>query len=821
MHIKPYHPWLQANLATQSGRSAANSDNVVFHEDIREGGAWQKELPYWQEELPFSINGLDYSPSRNTIWYPQERPVDWDFRPKSVSPHGLWRAEVDWQAFVGLGPEQHCTVWEGEMGAYLNDDRPFYESKRKPMSPPFRRAGRRDSIHGIPFTTPSSPSFTTTGSDDSDTWHIPKMVFDDVPPAKDFCEACRRINPQSLKRGLRHHDLRTLFDTTYHCAICLKISTALGSTWLLDNANQSFDVILDDSVVRAVDSNNGNIVKQGKEIRTWYVFTNEFDPAVDYGIKYRQRLTTTKSDESFVVARGWLKECVLSHRCGRTPERDTELSPSKLVPKLPRRLIDLRSEACRPEEVVLAQPQPSETYHYAALSYCWGQGQGAAWLTTKANLNSRTKGFARSSLPKTLLDALFITEKLGLRYIWIDALCIVQDDKDDWESEGSQMGGIYAGSQITISASSSSPSYDGIFDTHSTTRLAGKGLGRIDCELSDGRQSQLYFETSPGYSLMWLLCSHLRSGPLSRRAWCFQERALSPRNLYYTDCQLLWQCEHGLKTEDGLDRLWMTPKIREETKVFPTGLAARPLSTEDVIRVWYGTTVPAYTRGKLTYDGDKLVAISALAEAIHANCNDDYLAGLWRNSIISGLLWQRDGPGAKTTTYRCPSWSWASQNSRVAYPFPKALFRGSGESTFHCEVLNAEVKAGKHNAFGSVESGSVRLKVSLISTWVWKKSIYSGYSLALWDGTRPIVIPAIMDDESWQGGPVVCAYIAVERLLILRHVKQASNIYKRVGIGNWSHEVPSGWTHGWREEPTELWERRILQAIPRTDITIL
>ncbi|KAK8062928.1 hypothetical protein PG997_015025 [Apiospora hydei] len=100
-----------------------------------------------------------------------------------------------------------------------------------------------------------------------------------------------------------------------------------------------------------------------------------------------------------------------------------------------------------------------------------GQVQGATWLTTKANLDPRYRGFGQSALPQTLWDALVIAEKLGLRYMWIDALCIVQDDEEDWELEGSRMASIYSSALVTIAAASSSSSHDGIFNKRSITPL--------------------------------------------------------------------------------------------------------------------------------------------------------------------------------------------------------------------------------------------------------------------------------------------------------------------------------------------------------------
>ncbi|KAK8045500.1 het domain containing protein [Apiospora rasikravindrae] len=262
--------------------------------------------------------------------------------------------------------------------------------------------------------------------------------------------------------------------------------------------------------------------------------------------------------------RGWLADCI-ANRCkaesSRTwlnrwgydydPVNDDHRRPAQMDPKLPKRLLDLESGACGPGEVALIETQSFRNdYVYSTLSYCWGEeAQRATWLTTKANLHARSRGFARSSLPQTLQDALVISEALEIRYMWIDALCIVQDDTEDWEFEGSRMAGIYIGSLVTILAASSSSSRDGIFRSLSPERCT---LPSPDGIWNDARCDRRCIHNT-GFPT-WGPLIHVKAGPLSRRAWAFQERALSPRKLYYTACQLIWECEHCRKPEDGIDR---------------------------------------------------------------------------------------------------------------------------------------------------------------------------------------------------------------------------------------------------------------------------
>jgi hypothetical protein len=180
-------------------------------------------------------------------------------------------------------------------------------------------------------------------------------------------------------------------------------------------------------------------------------------------------------------------------------------------------------------------------------------------VTTRDNLPKQLLGIKRDDLPATIRESLTIVENLGLRYIWIDALCILQRDPTDWAKEAEKMAGMYRGSILTIAASFSPSSDKGCFNSKSSSHFEKfKNLVCIEASLSDGQRSRLYicdsFRPSP-YS------EEVLGGPLSSRAWTYQEQVLSRRTLHYAASQLVWACEHCLITEDnflglGRDRLY-------------------------------------------------------------------------------------------------------------------------------------------------------------------------------------------------------------------------------------------------------------------------
>jgi hypothetical protein len=151
------------------------------------------------------------------------------------------------------------------------------------------------------------------------------------------------------------------------------------------------------------------------------------------------------------AARSWLYECASGHRgC-----------PAYTKPRLPTRVIDVGSS--RNVSLKLFSSGVEQCDHYVALSYCWGGPQPL--LTTRANVDSFSSEIPQEQLPRTLADAVNVTRQLGFKYLWIDALCIIQDDQADKAIEIEKMGSIYKNSSLTIVASSSKSASEGFLQT--------------------------------------------------------------------------------------------------------------------------------------------------------------------------------------------------------------------------------------------------------------------------------------------------------------------------------------------------------------------
>jgi hypothetical protein len=313
---------------------------------------------------------------------------------------------------------------------------------------------------------------------------------------------------------------------------------------------------------------------------------------------------------------------------------------------------------------------------YVALSHCWGKN--TVIKTTKASLDSFLTCIDPGSLTRTFREAVMITRRLGVRYLWIDSLCIVQDDNDDWEREAANMAQVYSQSLVTLAASAASDGSQGFLRAKPEYPLMEVGFP------SGSTRAVHDIAVCHPFNRFQSLAKE----PLSTRAWTLQERVLSPRTLHYGSDQLHWECRQTIKSEAGnppyYPRLnqsedesyhdgWLN-KVPSDLMPEPQGhgqIAYSEDENEDGIGYqdsWYGL-VEAYTERELSYGDDKLPALSGLASAYEYRHKGTYVAGLWSQDLVFGLLWyaKTNQPLQRPVRYRAPSWSWASVDGPVNF----------------------------------------------------------------------------------------------------------------------------------------------------------
>jgi hypothetical protein len=361
---------------------------------------------------------------------------------------------------------------------------------------------------------------------------------------------------------------------------------------------------------------------------------------------------STDSDQSFRLAKKWLEDCLEKHSqlcCG-----------SQKLPPLPKRVLDLD---CSPDEIRLLEDS-DETSPYICLSHCWGDATHHPLQTTSENISSHREGIPFAGLPKTFQEAATFVRRLGYRYLWIDSLCIIQNDDEDWRVQASGMADVYQGCLLTIAAAAAANSAQGLF-----SHLSPGPRGVLLSDLTEQEDD----------SNVWIRqkLEHERE-PLSTRGWVLQERALSPRTLYFGKDELTWECLEAAACQCGqLCDTSSTLKSR-----IHSGSEDRPKSREAVFDGWY-SVVEEYSNLQLSQEEDIFPAISGISKQFRTLLGSQYIAGLWRDKALSGLCWQLVsepdrlfGPvqARRSSKWRAPSFSWAnvvlSQGFHIIY-WPK------------------------------------------------------------------------------------------------------------------------------------------------------
>ncbi|KAI0886003.1 heterokaryon incompatibility protein-domain-containing protein [Annulohypoxylon maeteangense] len=371
--------------------------------------------------------------------------------------------------------------------------------------------------------------------------------------------------------------------------------------------------------------------------------------------------STSRSTQCLSFAKAALNQCLSKHNCGQ----------STTDPILPTRVLDLGPPSSTTISLKLLEPTPGTRARYAALSHCWGPH--AKRLETKlATLSSLKSNIPWTDLPPTFQDAVTTTRFLGLRYVWIDSLCIIQDSPADWDIESSRMASVYRDASVTIAAVSSSSSDESFLKPRNAifqARLLPLMLSRADRALPAEELGLVVPGTSPFYALgVRPLAVHNMDGPLSERAWTFQEEKLSSRILRFGDAELSFECRRGVACECDMYGAEYDNSTEAPSGPPLHGLAALNLASEtagsgeegaegegqerrvgrlppqlDPFLAWQDR-VTEYSKRKLTFASDKLPALAGLATICHAITQSEYVAGLWRDHFVLDLLWHPAGP---------------------------------------------------------------------------------------------------------------------------------------------------------------------------------
>ncbi|KAF2188595.1 HET-domain-containing protein [Zopfia rhizophila CBS 207.26] len=472
--------------------------------------------------------------------------------------------------------------------------------------------------------------------------------------------------------------------------------------------------------------------------------------------------------DELTLMRTWLSNCVTKHsKCRQTASRG-----------FPKRLLDVRAFASSNDIRLVESQSVLATTKYVTLSHCWGPVAKHLICTSKATLSDRMQRIQFEDLSMTFKDAVKICRDLDQKYLWIDSLCIIQDDGEDWSEQAAAMASIYGGSYVTLAALSSADSTQGC--RIRPREPAKPKLSRYQ-DFNFGSRRVRILEHSPTY---WhseygdnpYKHDGYGSSPLRTRAWTLQERELSLRCINFAQGQLLWQC----RTMKGSSELPWQEMIRKHDDSYPLPLKLNqredftshgPAFQRDH---WYGL-VEDYSSRYLTNETDKLPALAGLASKFSEEQNPgNYLAGIWSDHLPSALLWRtvplysrnRDQPISplaaflprRPQAYRAPSWSWTSIDGEISYESQRIGGCDDTSCIFDSEYGNFKITGSYYqlvatfDTLGTPSDAALRMRGNITELEINMQPIEGDFTKSLrrliWaDGTTVgAFYPDIVDD---------------------------------------------------------------------------
>jgi hypothetical protein len=339
---------------------------------------------------------------------------------------------------------------------------------------------------------------------------------------------------------------------------------------------------------------------------------------------------------------------------------------------LPKRLLDVGKESNDTIRLVEIDAGSSHiSKRYMTLSYCWGSSPYFCLETrNKEELIKATKWSEKFA---TFTHVVKVARRLKVKYVWIDAICITQDD-GEFHIEGETMDQVYGNSVLNIAAAASADSRGGLFRKRPLTEVVSTPI-RIKWSPKHREGPKML---SDG---IWRIFSgdvwehQLLQEILYTRAWVFQERYLSPRLVHFASKQIFWDCAkisacetfpHGLPqsldSQAAIERHWRE-RLQHPSRVQPNQQLVG--SADDSPEELWRTAVHSYTSCALTNTDDKLIAIWGVAKLVRETLKEEYAVGMWQNNLHEQLAWKvKECAGLRRM--RCirekevPSWSWAS-----------------------------------------------------------------------------------------------------------------------------------------------------------------
>ena len=363
----------------------------------------------------------------------------------------------------------------------------------------------------------------------------------------------------------------------------------------------------------------------------------------------------------------WLKTCIEHHK-------STSLQPNlfngSFAPATPTNIHDQSALICQPCQPIFANitasgltlidvkseclvDMPLSTA-YVALSYVWGGPQPFQNVTSRRKhlYNPHSISVDDEAIPRTICDAIRLVASLGERYIWVDSLCICQDDVESKMCQIMNMGNIYSQALVTIIAASGNNANAGLPGVRAFSRNSAQ---RTECV-----QGMILANELPP------LEDIIGQSYWNTRAWTFQEKELSSRCLIFCKTHIFFQCNQAVFKEDS--------GLRDHAII--GSLALRIRAERHPIWNSYRRAVVKYTKRTMSDQSDAVNAFHGVASLLQPAFKGDFIFGLPETELDIALLWQPNAPirrrvNSESQEPLFPSWSWAGWIGEVAYRWTK------------------------------------------------------------------------------------------------------------------------------------------------------
>ncbi|TVY73672.1 hypothetical protein Focb16_v005233 [Fusarium oxysporum f. sp. cubense] len=401
----------------------------------------------------------------------------------------------------------------------------------------------------------------------------------------------------------------------------------------------------------------------------------------------------------------------------------------------PARLLDI-GEYKAIGRIKLMQTEGLPRVKYAALSYCWGNADDAAYQpkTNSANLSERLGGFGIDTMSPVVRDAIITCEALGMRYLWVDALCILQGKADiaDWDVESQKMSDIFRNAYITLCPSSSNSCREGFLgqrQRHPGIRVKTPITSNAVFQNESREFSIIPYEVK-AITPSFMFTFEFTDSKWYSRAWVWQEVNFSARLVIFSPTFVFFRCPEILICENG---------ARKETTIVQKGLGeyhskryqdAQPFA-------FFRTCVESISTMDISFESDRLAAVAGVAKQVSQATGSEYAAGLWVEDICKDLIFTRNlerennrdkgGLEKYVESLRTrhlaigPTWSWPGHRGGVCWDSlfssvnRETLELDSGDWDYECTYLDITTEKVGDNHFGQVSRGSLAVTTKMAS----------------------------------------------------------------------------------------------------------